>query len=142
MTIKEFMRNNGLKNRSTVEKWINDELIPNASIENDYIPNSARVPYTKARAKKAESIYRSILKACRERKHVLPQIYKMSSEEFNQYINQLENAGLINKRTEDGVEYYDISLYALKLQKEEINKIIVTISNFAVAVSNVCSSLI
>ena len=60
MTIKEFMNNNGLKNRSTVEKWINDELIPNASIENDYIPNSARVPYTKARAKKAESIYRSI----------------------------------------------------------------------------------
>ena len=66
----------------------------------------------------------------------------MSSEEFNQYINQLENARLINRRTEDGVEYYDISLYALKLQKEEINKIITTISNFAVAVSSMCSSLI
>lgn len=142
MTIKEFMNNNGLKNRSTVEKWINDELIPNASIENDYIPNSARAPYTKARAKKAESIYRSILKACRERKHVLPKIYKMSSEEFNQYINQLENAGLINRRTEDGVEYYDVSLYALKLKEEEMNKKITTISNFAVAVSNMCSSLI
>lgn len=136
------MNNNGLKNRSTVEKWINDELIPNASIENDYIPNSARVPYTKARAKKAESIYCSILKACRERKHVLPKIYKMSSEEFNQYINQLENAGLINRRIEDGVEYYDISLYALKLKEEEINKKITTISNFAVAVSKMCSSLI
>lgn len=108
MTIKEFMENNGLKHRTTVENWINDKLIPNASVENDYIPNSARIPYTKARAKKAESIYHSILKACRERKHVLPKIYKMSSEEFNQYINQLENSGLINRRIEDGVEYYDI----------------------------------
>ncbi len=142
MTIKEFMKNNGLKHRSTVEKWINDELIPNASIENDYIPNSARIPYTKARAKKAESIYRSILKACRERKHVLPKIYKMSLEEFNQYINQLENVGLISRRIEDGVEYYDISLYALKLKEEEINKKITTISNLAVAVSNMCSNLI
>ena len=55
MTIKEFMNLFDLKNESAVIKWIKDGYISGAYINEEsneyFIPELARPPYTKARAK-------------------------------------------------------------------------------------------
>lgn len=58
MKIDTFALQNKVK-RKTVEKWIKDDLIPKADLEKDYIPESARLPYTKARAK-MQNLYMSV----------------------------------------------------------------------------------
>lgn len=109
MTVNEFSDRNGIS-REQVGKWIKAGLIPEANIETDYIPDSARVPYTEARAKRAKSIYNSIIKATELRKHVMPALYKMTNREFDNYIGVLEREGFIQLRTEDEVTYYDATL--------------------------------
>ena len=124
MTIEEFMKNYGIKNKKTVNNWISKQLIPGGDISNDFVPNSARPPYTKARAKTADSIYCSIIEATRKRKHVLPQIYKICPEEFNTYIKQLEKAELLIVRTTDNITYYDLSIHAINCTRKMILEII------------------
>lgn len=51
MTISDFATKVKISEK-TVIKWINNGYIPGASVENNYVPDSARKPYTKARAKK------------------------------------------------------------------------------------------
>ena len=74
MDIDQFASNNGVK-RKTVEKWIEKGLIPKADFEKNYVPDSARQPCTNARAKNANAIYVSMVKASFERKHILPVLY-------------------------------------------------------------------
>ena len=124
MTIEEFMKNYNIKKKETVVKWISDQLIPGASLSKDYVPNSARPPYTKARAKTADSIYYSIIKGTRNRLHVLPQIYKICPEEFNTYIEQLEKAELIVRRITDDITYYDLTMKAMNCTKKMVLDII------------------
>ena len=76
MTIDMFMNNYGIKKKETVIIWILENLIPGANLATDYVPDSARPPYTKARVKDADSIYCSIVAASRKRYHVLPKTYK------------------------------------------------------------------
>ncbi len=68
MTIKEFMNSFDLKNENTVMKWIKAGYIPGAYKDDEsneyFIPSLARPPYTKARAKTTDAIYKSIVKAC------------------------------------------------------------------------------
>ena len=44
MTIEQYANKNG-KKIEIVLKWIYDGLIPQASVDNDFVPDSARVPY-------------------------------------------------------------------------------------------------
>lgn len=110
MTIKEFAERNKIKKKETVIKWITDGLIPGANLCEDFVPNSARIPYTKARAKNSKAIYVSIVKATEKRYHVTADIYNLSEDEFNGYINRLIEAGLIAERVTDGIRYYDLPL--------------------------------
>lgn len=110
MTIDKFMNNYDIKKKETVIKWIIEELIPGADLTNNYVPDSARPPYTKARAKNATSIYCSIVKASYNRRHVLPKIYKICEDEFNGYIYRLVEAKLITIRVTDNITYYDCLL--------------------------------
>jgi len=119
MNIEKFISINKVKRR-TVEKWIKDGLIPNADLEKDYIPESARQPFTRARAKNTDAIYVSMVKASFSRKHILPIIYKMCEDEFNGYIERLVKAGCIEKRISDGVTYYDATLQANQIQRSYI----------------------
>lgn len=112
MTIEKFMQHNKIKRRETVVKWIKNDLIPGANLTDDYIPNSARVPYTKARAKNVQGIYVSIFNASNRQKHVLPKIYGICQEEFDNYIDEMVNANLIKRRITDGITYYDVRLFA------------------------------
>ena len=120
MTIDTFMSNYGIKKKETVIKWIVEDLIPGADLASDYVPNSARPPYTKARVKDADSIYCSIVAASRKRYHVLPKIYKICDDEFNGYINRLVEANLISIRVTDNITYYDTPLTAKKCNRKFI----------------------
>ena len=124
MTIDDFMDNYNIKSRKKVIKWISEDLIPGAILSTGYIPNSARPPYTQARAKKADAIMYSIVKASRKRYHVLPKIYKICPDEFEGYIRQLVNAELIIVRTTDNINYYDVTLKVNKCKQKDIISII------------------
>ena len=116
MTIECFAHNKN-KKIETVLKWIYDGFIPGSSVDNDYVPNSAREPYVKARVKTADAIYSSIVNASRKLKHVTYKTYGISEKEFNGYINRLVNANLIELRIEDNVTYYDVTVLALGKKK-------------------------
>ena len=120
MTIDVFMKNNNIKKKETVIKWIIEGLIPGGDLANNYVPDSARVPFTQARAKGAKSIYCSIIKATSKQRHVLPQLYNICLDEFNGYIDRLEAAGLIVKRETEGVMYYDLPLNKPKYTRKFI----------------------
>ncbi len=124
MTIDTFMSNYGMRTKNTVVKWILDGLIPCANLDQDYVPDSARPPYTKARAKNTNSIYCSIVNASIKRCHVLPKIYKICEDEFNGYINRLVEANLISIRISDDITYYDATPTASRYNKKLILKAI------------------
>ena len=118
MTIEKFSLDNKVKRR-TVVMWINNGYIPNADLEKNYIPNSARPPYTKARAKNANAIYVSMVKAAYYKKHIFPALYKICDEEFNGYVEELIRCGLLRKRKTDGVTYYDATA---RVRPSELNQ--------------------
>lgn len=127
MTIETFAKNNNIKEKR-VKGWIEKELIPRADLDRNYVPDSARQPYTKARAKKASSIYLSIVRASNKRFHVLPQLYGICDDEFEGYINQLVAARLIVKRETDEVTYYDAALEVVNLNRKFVLEAIGMIS--------------
>lgn len=110
MTIKEFMNLFDLKNESTVIKWIKDGYIQGAYINEEsneyFIPDLARPPYTKARAKTTNAIYKSIVKACINREGVCANLYKLNEVEFQVYIKDLADAGYIRIELHNNIEYY------------------------------------
>lgn len=128
MTIEQFMKNNRIKRKETVIKWIKNDLIPGAILEDDFIPNSARVPYTRARARNVQGVYVSIFNAANTRKHVLPKLYGIGFEEFEHYITQMERAGLIERRITDEITYYDVTINAEKPSRKFILDAIKSVS--------------
>lgn len=110
MTIKEFMESNDIKSKQTVNKWIINGLIPGVKTDSQtneiIIPDNARPPYTKARAQNSTAIYKSIVKACIERKAVFASLYKISQTEFTHYVAELEDAGFIHSEVIDDITYY------------------------------------
>lgn len=128
MTINEFISNYNIKNKRIVLDWIKKDLIPLADVEKDYIPDSARPPYTRARARNSKSIYISIVKASYNRRHVMPQLYKICEDEFRGYISRLIQAGIIEARISDGIEYYDATLTVNNIKRNYILKAIEAVS--------------
>ncbi|MBR2372400.1 MAG: hypothetical protein IKA90_05990 [Clostridia bacterium] len=106
MTIEQFAKIKG-KKKKLVVSWVKNGLIPGASLEKNYIPDSARIPYTKARAKTSKARYVSMVRASEGFYHILPQLYGICKEEFDAYVQRLVDAGLIARRNTDGVDYYD-----------------------------------
>lgn len=123
MTIKEFSEREHVS-VATVRKWVRNGWIPGARIEDSFVPNSARKPYTGARARTTKSIYKSILTAINERLQIFPWCYHITDAEFNQYINSLINNGVIQIRIEDGITYYDLAYQERKLSAKDITAII------------------
>lgn len=129
MTLENFMENYGLKNKKTVVDWISKGYIPGANLEKNYVPDSARPPYTRARAKNAESIYMSIVDASYKRRQVFPALYRLCDEEFESYIENLVKAGLIIKRITDGVIYYDAAVQVENLKRKFILEAVKAVPN-------------
>ena len=115
ITIEEFMRNVGIKDRRTVLKWINSDLIPGIQKDCDtqaiLIPDSARRPFL-PRVKPTSdvySIYSSMVQGCIKRQHICHRTYPFLSEgEFDRMVGNLIDAGLIFSRVDNGIlnRYY------------------------------------
>lgn len=123
MTIEDFAKSKK-KSIKIVRNWIKKGYIPGASIEDNYVPNSARIPYTMARAKTANAIYCSIIKAANACLHVFPELYGIGRDEFDGYIRRLEEAGFIEARISDGITYYDATIKAMHSSREFILAVI------------------
>ena len=107
MTISEFAKKTG-HSEVVVRDWVEKEWI--AGAKNDYIPPSARVPYTNRRAKKMPAIIKSILNACSKNMGVTAALYGISEEYFQAIIASMIKDGLIEDYIEDGVTYYIITI--------------------------------
>ena len=127
MTVCQFAEKIN-KSCKTVNEWITKGLIPGAILEKDYVPEAARAPYTKARAKTAKGIYYSMVNATKDLKHIVPSLYKITQEEFDGYIDDLIEAKLIRKRLEEGVTYYDATLFSFNSDNTVIMNVIKSIS--------------
>ena len=51
-----------------------------------------------------------MVKASYNRKHILPILYNICDDEFNNYVENLECAGFIKRRISDGITYYDATI--------------------------------
>lgn len=122
MTIEEFVSINKVR-KNTVVDWIKKDLIPGANLYKNYVPDSARKPYTKARAETSDAIYSSIVKVSKNRCHVLPKLYGICPDEFNHYIKILEKEGYIESRISDGIPYYDATLKSFELTNKQVKNI-------------------
>ena len=111
MTIDEFATKVKAK-KATVLSWISKGLIPGA--HDDYVPSSARKPYTRTRAKTGEAIIKSILKASNAQMGICAELYDISETDFNTYITGLINYGYISSFEADGVQYYNITAHGVE----------------------------
>lgn len=117
MSLQEYMRKVGVTKTKYVERWIERNLIPGIeqgeSLADTQFPDSARRPYCEGSLKpelSADKIRAHIVKACIQRRHITKDTCYASQGEFDSYICDLERAGLITKRLEDGIVYYDSTL--------------------------------
>lgn len=114
MDLTTFIKNFKIKQEQTALNWIEENLIPgayyDASSQEWKVPDAARPPYTKARAKNSSAIYVSIVKGCIKRYHVLPKLYNLSQQEFDVYIQQLIKANLITVVYHQDIPYYYANL--------------------------------
>lgn len=108
MTIRAFAEKHNKEIR-LVKQWIRKEFIPGASLEENYIPDSARVPYTCTRARKGDAILQAILKACKNEYGITSKLFKISPERFEAMLFSLESEGLLLSYESDGIRYYDIT---------------------------------
>lgn len=117
INLREYMSKVGVTKAKYVEHWIELDLIPGIikgeSFTDTKFPDSARRPYCDGSLKSeltADKIRAHIVKACIQRRHITKDTCHASLGEFEGYIYDLEKAGLISKRIEDGIVYYDSTL--------------------------------
>ena len=115
MTVKEFAEKHKTK-EVTVKKWIEKGFIAGVvKQDNEYmIPSSARKPYTERRAKNGKAILKSIVRACEKRCGISAALYKITEQEFQNYITSLLEDGIISAYEEDGIIYYNVTLKGTK----------------------------
>lgn len=109
MSLEEFMKKYNLKSRYKVISWLENDLIPGSYRNNDgewELSSLARPPYTQARAKNANSIYVSIVRACIKQRGVCAKLYNLTEEEFGVYITNLIQEGLITSKTDGNAVFY------------------------------------
>ncbi|MCR5702451.1 MAG: helix-turn-helix domain-containing protein [Lachnospiraceae bacterium] len=96
-------------NKKTVEKWCEKKWIRGVKKEKNgmyNIPQSVKRPYFKRRAK-GDSIYTSIVKAVLEGCDTSAALYGLSDDEYEKYICQLKDAGVIDSYVDSftGISY-------------------------------------
>ena len=105
------MKKEDIKKRSSVTQWINKKYIPGVTIDENgefIIPANARVPYTeRGKCKKGYSMLKSFVKAYCNGKNVVPELYNITIEKFDEINRELEELGLITKENLDGLVYYN-----------------------------------
>lgn len=131
MTVKEFAKKFNVTEK-TVESWIENGYVPASSSDESgerIIAEYVRPPYTKAKAKNQDAIYKSILIGINMRKNVFPKLYGINEKDFESIIQDLQNAGLIDRKCEDGYTYYDITLKGIEYKDRTKKQIMDLINN-------------
>lgn len=124
----------------TVRDWIAKGYIPGAD---EYtVPDSARRPYTKTRAKKGTAIIKSILTACNNNLGISAALYGISSIEYDSYIKSLIDGGLITQFEVEGLIYYNITAAGVDKLKNWNKKDIAGIVQATAAVVAVAAPLV
>jgi hypothetical protein len=113
---------------STVINWCKKGYIRGLSIDEQsgeyIIPSSVKRPYTQTRAK-GDAIYTSIVKAVLNDYDICAELFHMESAEFEKYIGELKECGLISSYiSETGIEYYCRTLKSSDFSKLRKNRVI------------------
>lgn len=110
MTVQEFAVQCGTK-EATVVKWLEKGYVPGTTkVDGVFrIPQSARKPYTKNRAKTGSAILKSMVKVCDLRLGICATVYKIPEVEFSGYIETLVHSQLISTFQDDGITYYNVT---------------------------------
>lgn len=110
MTVQEFAIKCGTK-EATVVNWLEKGYVPGTTkVDGTFrIPQSARKPYTKNRAKTGSAILKSMVKACDLRFGICAAVYKIPEAEFSGYIETLVHSQLISTYQDDGITYYNVT---------------------------------
>lgn len=146
LSIKEYMKNVNVTKKKYVLNWINQGLIPGVQKTEDgtyMFPDSARRPYSPRYKRKAipdaKTIRASIVNACIKRYYISASIFHLSESEFNSYITDLIKVGLINRREDDGIVYYDSTAESDKLKGSGVKEIAKKVHEYIVAVGPILS---
>lgn len=127
----------------TVKGWCKKKYIRGVSQDPDtgdyIIPASAKKPYTVNGSPKGDGIYTSIVKAVIDGQDVCAELYKMDPAEFDKYIDQLKEVGVIDTyiSADTGIEYYCQTLKSEEFSKFTKNKVRKFLLEFAQAGINV-----
>lgn len=112
--LKGFMNFVGVTKKKYVDDWIDKDLIPGAfrdKEKNTYsFLDSSRRPYRNSGLTPglpADKLRTHIVKAAIARHHIFADMCFASPAEFDSMIDDLINCGLIRRRIEDGITYYD-----------------------------------
>lgn len=122
-------------NVKTVHDWISKGYIPGAT--DTFVPDSARRPHTKTRAKKGEAIIKSILTACSKSLGICAALYGITDAEFNCYIESLLDSGHITRFEDNGLTYYNITAIGADLLRNWNKKDVLGAIQAAAAVAAV-----
>ena len=130
MSLKEFMKKVGVTKVKYVQWWIELDLIPGIvkgdSIADTQFPDSARRPYCVGALKpgiSADRIRAHIVSACLARQHISKEACFASAGEFDGFISELVRAGLVRKRVEDGITYFDSTTKSETYKGKKLNEI-------------------
>ena len=144
LTFKNFMEKYGLKNSATVRTWIESGFIPGADYEADFVPDEARPPYVRARAKKPGAIYVSIVRALINGFRPIPDRYPtITKEEFyDVYMASLISSGIAIAKKDDslGITNYYPSEKAMKYVLENDKELLSQIKTSLETVGKVIGS--
>lgn len=132
MTIQETAKKFNVK-ESTVMKWCKKQLIRGLTKDKYgefFIPSSVKRPYTKNRSK-GDAIYTSIVKGTLDGYDVTAPLYGLSENEFKKYIQQLQDAKVIDSYLDEssGIEYLCRTLNSSEFAKLPKNRIKVFLKN-------------
>lgn len=135
MTLDDFAAKCG-KRKDTVSSWLKKGYVPGAyfieATSSWYIPDGARVPYMKRKPKNGGAkMYKSIVKAVSEGYGVCAELYNITHQRFEVYMNQLIVAGILTSYSEDDIKYYETTLETdnfLKMQGKPLRDFIVRLA--------------
>lgn len=125
-TIDEFKKESKRSLR-TVQSWIKNGLVNGAIYVDDMyqISDLARPPYMRASSKNSATIRKGIVVACKRRLSINAKVFKELSEyEFNVYLGQVIDLGLVDKREVDGFTYYYATPKADSLTEAQVYQVV------------------
>ena len=130
MNLKQYMEKAQVSRKKYVDAWIDMALIPGAVRDegrvNYSFPDSSRRPYRDSGLKPgvpADKLRAHIVKAAVARQYISAGSCFMTQGEFDAMVDEMVAAGIVQRRTEDGVTYIDSTLKSDPCKKSGVKEI-------------------